>query len=157
MINACVLWSIQYVKISAALPYVHLTYCQPFSVKQPDDLIFIPMKTSNLALNSSILQFIHTLPHSYNHIIHNRKWAAINQAYLWQNSQARRDWSTTTITTVSTSSWLKPKLDTNCFSEPFSRWIFARCSKPRWMRPSFSPWSCNVFSKLDTASISLLR
>lgn len=104
-------------------------------------------------LYSLTLQLTYAL--SYNRTIHNRKWAATNQAYLWHNSQVRKDCSTTTITTVSTSSWLKPKLGADCFSAPVSLWTFARCSKPRWMRHSFSPWSCNMFSKPDTASISL--
>lgn len=80
---------------------------------------------------------------------------AISQAYMWQNSHTRRDWNTATATTVTTSSWLTPKLDTSCFSAPFSLWTLARCSKPRWMRPSFSPWSCNVFSKSEIVSASL--
>lgn len=80
---------------------------------------------------------------------------AISLAYMWQKSHTRRDWNTATTTTVTTSSWLTPRLDTSCFSAPFSLWTLARCSKPRWMRPSFSPWSCNIFSKSETVSASL--
>lgn len=80
---------------------------------------------------------------------------ANRQAYMWQKSHTRKDCSTAAANTVSTSSWLKPKFDTSCFSAPLSLWALARCSKPRWMRPSFSPWSCNVFSKSETISASL--